>query len=212
MSRRKHANARAFDPKGDPIINKRLADLGKLAPYHSLAVVVRNLREQYQLRDAVLKSGKRTPEVSLLILRLHGYPKISKAEAKAKALKLEDDALDENRKQLHNFLDHAIFSADHEAVRAFADILEKEKNNVWEQGDGLSHPTHYHLASFKWLADGLLRKHPTHHLVTPWPPTSTRLRRWIKDRTGKDPGDKEVREAARQIGLPIAKRGRPKKK
>jgi hypothetical protein len=212
MSRRKHANARAFDPKGDPIENQIRADLGTLAPFHQLAVVVRILREQYQRRDEVLKAGKRAPDIHPDILKLHGYPKISQAAAMDKALKLEDDLLEDNRQKLHNFLDHAIFSADHEAVRAFADILEKEKNNDWEQGDGLSHPTHYQLARFKWLADLALKNNPADSFVTPWPPTSTRLRRWIKDRTGKDPGDKEVREAARQIGLPIAKRGRPKKK
>lgn len=213
MPPRKHANALGFDPKANPITNKIRADLGKLAPYHSLAVVVRNLREQYQLRDAVLKSGKRTPEVSLLILRLHGYPKISKAAAKAKALKLEDDALDENRQQLHNFLDHAILSADSKAIHALADILEKEKNEDWQEGEGLSHPIHYHLASFKRLAEGLLRNNPSHALVSQWPPTATRLRRWVKERTGKQPKFVDVREAANQIGIPlgIGKPGRRKK-
>ena len=212
MSRRKHANTKGFDAKGDPITNQIAADLGTLAPFHQLAVVVRILREQYKRRDEVLKAGKKTPDVHPDILKLHGYPKISKALARAKMLKMDDDELEANRQKLHSFLDHAIFSADHESIRALADILEKENNNDWEPGDGLSHPTHYQLARFKWFADGFLRNNPSHAFVTPWPPTSTRLRRWIEDQTGKAPGEKEVREAAKHVGIPLAKKGRPSRK
>lgn len=205
MSGKKHADASAFDPKGDPIENQIRADLGRLAPFHKLAVVVRILREQYKRRDEVLTAGKKSPDVSLDLLKLWGFPKISKAEAKAKVLKMVDDELEDNRQKLHNFLDHAIFSADHESIRALADILEKEKNNDWQPGEGLSHELHFLLARFKWLADGFLRNNPTAPFVTPWPPTATRLRRWVKEQTGKEPKLGDVRDASKQIGIPLAK-------
>ena len=203
MSRRKHQEGKAVEAEqthGEQLSRATLGRLYEMTYVHYLMLKIME-------GQRVLDGGKKNVPKAYINKQRRDFPKSGRfpgiTASDAAEMFLQDKGENKIMDGLRGIFPHfeaAIRKGDSDEFRRIADVIDLIKN------EGEKSPLLAICSIFKWEREnGVFQGEP-------WPWTTSKLRDWIAAETGREYPTNKIREAAQQVGIPLADgRGKGKK-